>query len=78
MIAKIVRRRDFTINAMYLIYPNFELIDKLKGSEDIKNRYIRFIGVPRVRLSEDPVRVLRALRFEASLVFAKISTLRSG
>ena len=61
---------------MYLTYPNFELIDKLKGSEDIKNRYIRFIGVPRVRLSEDPVRVLRALRFEAKFGFRQISTLQ--
>ncbi|MCR4880301.1 MAG: hypothetical protein K5906_05060 [Bacilli bacterium] len=55
-------RRDFTINAMYLD-SYFILYDYCHGQEDLKNKVIRFIGKPKVRIKEDPLRILRAIRF---------------
>ncbi len=62
-------RRDFTINALYYTIENFSIIDYLGGVEDIKNKIIRTIGDPEIRFREDPVRILRALRFAAKLDF---------
>lgn len=63
-------RRDFTINALYLKYPECELVDYTGGFEDLKQGWIRMIGDPVVRYQEDPVRALRALRFSAKLGLA--------
>ena len=68
-------RRDFTINAMAIKYDNgFYLIDPLNGREDCKNRYLKFIGDAEERIKEDPIRILRALKFMLRLEF-NISTL---
>ena len=55
-------RRDFTINAMYLD-SYFILYDFCNGQEDLKNKLIRFVGNPKKRIKEDPLRILRAIRF---------------
>lgn len=55
-------RRDFTINAMYLD-SYFILYDYCNGQEDLKNHLIRFVGKPKVRIKEDPLRIIRAIRF---------------
>ena len=63
-----LQRRDFTINAM-ADNPNRSLIDLYGGQEDIKKRLIRSVGDPLVRFEEDPLRMLRAVRFAAELDF---------
>ena len=55
-------RRDFTINGMYLD-SYFILYDYCHGQEDLKNKIIRFIGKPSKRIKEDPLRIIRAIRF---------------
>lgn len=61
-------RRDFTVNAM--AYNDEDgLIDLYGGREDIKNGVIRCVGEPEQRFSEDALRILRALRFAATLGF---------
>lgn len=55
-------RRDFTVNAMYLD-SFFVVYDFATGREDLKNKLIRFIGNPKVRIKEDPLRIMRAIRF---------------
>ncbi|NEX21914.1 polynucleotide adenylyltransferase PcnB [Thiorhodococcus mannitoliphagus] len=62
-------RRDFTINALYYDIADFALIDYTKGLEDIKAGRIRLIGDPEQRYREDPVRMLRAVRFACKLGF---------
>ena len=62
-----VLRRDFTVNSIYYNYSDHTLIDFLGGINDIKDKVIRSIGDPLNRLREDPVRILRALRFQAKL-----------
>ncbi|MBN1379170.1 MAG: polynucleotide adenylyltransferase PcnB [Gammaproteobacteria bacterium] len=64
-----VWRRDFTINALYYNIADFSLIDYIDGMQDIRKRIIRTIGEPEQRYREDPVRMLRALRFSAKLGF---------
>lgn len=59
-------RRDFTINALAYNIADFSIIDYTTGLMDLKERLIRTIGDPRVRFTEDPVRMLRAVRFAAS------------
>ena len=61
-------RRDFTINAIYMD-ENFNIIDPSHGVEDLKKGIIRFIGDPEKRIQEDPLRILRAERFETKLNF---------
>ena len=62
-------RRDFTINAIYMD-ENFNVIDPSGlGLKDLKDKLIRFIGDPEKRIKEDPLRILRAERFEANLGF---------
>ncbi len=63
------RRRDFTINALYLD-PQGNVLDFHGGMEDLKNKIIRFIGDPETRIKEDPLRILRAERFAKRLGFA--------
>ncbi len=62
-------RRDFTVNALFYDIADFSVIDYANGIEDLKNRIIRVIGDPETRFIEDPVRILRAIRFAASLGF---------
>lgn len=62
-------RRDFTVNALYYTLKDFSVIDYCKGMADLKTRTLRMIGDPATRYKEDPVRILRALRFAAKLGF---------
>ncbi len=64
-----VWRRDFTANALYYNIADFSLWDYVGGAEDIASRTLRLIGDPETRYREDPVRMLRAVRFEAKLGF---------
>lgn len=57
-----VNRRDFTINGLYLD-SNLQVIDYVGGEKDLKNRVLRMIGDPDLRLKEDPLRIVRAIRF---------------
>ncbi len=61
-------RRDFTINAM-AYHPSKGIIDPFGGQEDIQNKLIRCVGEPSKRLTEDALRILRALRFSSVLGF---------
>ncbi len=63
-------RRDFTINALYYDIADFSVVDYVGAMEDMEQRVIRMIGDPVTRYREDPVRMLRALRFAAKLDFA--------
>ena len=62
-----IKRRDFTINALYYNPIQKKLIDSYGGENDAKKRTIKLIGEPNKRFKEDPIRVLRALRFAAKL-----------
>ena len=64
-----VWRRDFTANALYYNIADFSIIDYVGGVEDIANRRLRLIGDQETRYREDPVRMLRAIRFAAKLGF---------
>lgn len=64
-----VWRRDFTINALFYNPSNGELLDFVGGLEDLRHGKIRLIGDPEKRFREDPVRLLRAIRFAAKLGF---------
>lgn len=63
-------RRDFTINALYYNIYDFSIVDYTGGLQDIENKTIRMIGDADERLQEDPVRMLRAVRFAAKLNFS--------
>ncbi|MEH6445420.1 MAG: polynucleotide adenylyltransferase PcnB [Oceanospirillaceae bacterium] len=63
-------RRDFTINALYYDVASRCIYDFTNGYEDISARQIRMIGEPNERYREDPVRMLRAVRFAAKLGFS--------
>lgn len=62
-------RRDFTMNALYYNIADFSLVDYCDGLRDIQNKIVRIIGEPRLRYQEDPVRLLRAIRFAGKLNF---------
>ena len=62
-------RRDFTINSLYYDIRDFALIDYMGGIDDIEQKIIRSIGDPEVRFQEDPVRILRAIKFAARFGF---------
>lgn len=62
-------RRDLTVNALYYDSGNFELFDHVHGLRDLERRSICVIGEPAQRFTEDPVRMLRVLRFAAKLQF---------
>ena len=64
-----LKRRDFTINAICMD-KNDKVIDLLDGVDDLNNRVIKMIGNPDERLKEDPLRILRAIRFATVLDFA--------
>ncbi len=62
-------RRDFTVNALYYNIRDFSVVDYTGGMADLKAGRIRMIGDPARRFREDPVRMLRAVRFAAKLGF---------
>ncbi|WP_115007538.1 polynucleotide adenylyltransferase PcnB [Moraxella lacunata] len=62
-------RRDFSINALYYQPIKGEVLDFCGAVDDIKNGTLRLLGNAKVRIEEDPVRLLRALRFKAKLGF---------
>lgn len=62
-------RRDFTINGLFYDIDRGEVIDYVGGMPDLERRTIRTIGDPDVRFREDPIRILRALKFGARLDF---------
>jgi poly(A) polymerase len=63
------QRRDFTINALYYDVGEFTVIDFAEGMSDLQNGVIRLLGNAESRFREDPVRLLRAVRFAAKLGF---------
>lgn len=64
-----VRRRDFTINALYMD-EDLKVYDFVDGQTDLKNKIIRMIGNPNKRIIEDPLRIVRALRFAIEFDFS--------
>lgn len=62
-------RRDFTINALYYDVRDFSVVDYTCGLQDLRDGVLRLIGEPEQRFHEDPVRMLRAVRFGAKLGF---------
>ncbi len=65
-----VWRRDFTANSLYYNIADFSIWDYTGGVDDIAARRLKLIGDPVTRYREDPVRMLRAARFEAKLGFS--------
>ena len=63
------RRRDFTVNALYYDIRDFSVVDYANGVDDLKAGVLRMIGDPEARYREDPVRMLRVVRFAAKLAF---------
>jgi len=64
-----VIRRDLTVNAFYYDVNKHLILDYCNGMQDIKEKTIRLLGDPLTRYQEDPVRMLRAIRFKAKLGF---------
>jgi len=63
-------RRDFTVNALYYTPKDFTLKAYGSGMNDLENKVLRIIGDPETRYREDPVRMMRAVRFAAKLGFS--------
>jgi len=63
-------RRDFTVNAMYYDPLSETVVDYHHGLRDVQKKLLRMIGDPATRYREDPVRIVRAVRFAAKLGFA--------
>ncbi len=68
-IEKDVLRRDIPFNAMFYDLEKRKIIDLVGGVEDIKNKVTRFVGNPNDRIIEDPLRILRVLRFSCRYDF---------
>lgn len=62
-------RRDFTVNGLFYDIRTFSVIDYVGGLRDLEGRVLRSIGDPNIRFREDPVRMMRAVRFAARLDF---------
>ncbi len=62
-------RRDFTVNGLFYDIKDFSVIDWVGGMKDIEKKIIRSIGDPSIRFQEDPVRMMRAIKFSARLGF---------
>ncbi len=73
-----LERRDFTFNAMALLYPTGELLDPFMGMRDLQGRTVRAVVNPHRRFREDPARILRAARFMESLQFKMDPRTRAG
>ena len=65
-----VWRRDFTVNALYYNIRDFSIIDYTNGMADLRTGILRLIGEPVTRYREDPVRMLRVVRFAVKLGFS--------
>lgn len=63
-------RRDFTVNALYYNIADFSVVDFTQGIADLNARKLKMIGDPAKRYAEDPVRMLRAIRFATKLEFS--------
>ena len=63
------RRRDFTMNGLFFDLEEDKVIDYVDGLPDVEARIVRTIGDPDIRFREDPVRILRAIKFAARLGF---------
>ncbi|MCB9915925.1 MAG: polynucleotide adenylyltransferase PcnB [Planctomycetes bacterium] len=63
------RRRDFTVNGLFLDPSSERILDWVGGLEDVEGGLLRTIGDPAVRIPEDPVRILRAIKFATRLGF---------
>src|SRR4051812_20389486 len=59
------RRRDFTINGLFYDIETKQVIDHVQGLPDLETRLVRTIGDPDIRFREDPIRILRAVKFAA-------------
>lgn len=70
-------RRDFTINTICMNQDGL-IIDLLNGSEDLNNRLIKMVGDPGKKIKEDPLRILRAIRFATILDFELESSLKES
>ena len=64
-----VKRRDFTINALYMD-KELKVIDFVGGQKDLNDKIIKIIGDPDQRIKEDPLRILRAIRFMVEFNFS--------
>ncbi len=64
------QRRDFTINALYYEIKTGKIYDFQDGLRDLEKRQLRFIGDPAQRIAQDPLRIIRALRFRVQLNFS--------
>ena len=62
-------RRDFTINGLFYNIKDFSVIDWVGGMKDIEKKVVRAIGDPEIRFQEDPVRMMRAVKFSSRLGF---------
>ncbi|MBC7753795.1 MAG: poly(A) polymerase [Moraxellaceae bacterium] len=71
-------RRDFTVNALFYDPISEELVDHCDGLADITTKTIRMIGDPLVRIKEDPIRILRAIRLSQKLNFSIEQELRKA
>lgn len=71
-------RRDFTVNALFYDPLSYELVDYCGGLNDIASNTLRVIGDPHVRIKEDPIRILRAIRLSQKLSFQIETELRKS
>lgn len=71
-----VKRRDFTINSLYMD-SNGEIIDLVNGKKDLEDKIIRVVGDIETKMIEDPLRMLRAIRFSSLLEFSLDANLSS-
>ena len=67
--AEDARRRDFTVNGLFYDIKTFAVIDYVGGLKDLEKKTMRCIGDPNIRFREDPVRMMRAIKFAARLDF---------
>lgn len=72
-----VLRRDFTINGLYMD-TNLKVYDFVNGVSDLNNKVIKMIGDPLKRIKEDPLRIIRAIRFSLTYNFDIDSELKSA
>ena len=63
------KRRDFTVNGLFYDIKTFSVIDYVGGLKDLEKKVLRSIGDPNIRFREDPVRMMRAVKFAARLDF---------
>ncbi len=71
-------RRDYSVNALYQDLATGEVLDPCGGLEDLFARRLRVLGVPTVRFGQDPLRVLRGIRFAAAMGFVPLNNTWRG